>query len=109
MSEAQQPGPSEQTAQPTQPGKASAAFKQQLNAAFDEIAVGQTFTFRRTFTDGDVAIFCGVTGDYNPYHIDDTFARESRFGRRIIPGNTASMLSATAGVGVSATPVAGAA
>ena len=96
MSEEQQ---SEQSAQPTQPGKASEAFKQRLSAAFDEIAVGQTFTFRRTFTEGDVAIFCGVTGDYNPYHIDETFARESRFGRRIIPGLlTASMLTHLGGM-----------
>jgi 3-hydroxybutyryl-CoA dehydratase len=44
--------------------EATPEFKQQLRAAFDAIYVGQTFTFRRTFTDGDVALFCGVTGDY---------------------------------------------
>ncbi len=96
MSETEQSG---QSLRPNQPGKASEAFKQRLRAAFDEIAVGQTFTFRRTFTEGDVAIFCGVTGDYNPYHIDETFARESRFGRRIIPGLlTASMLTHLGGM-----------
>lgn len=88
-----------QPIQPIQPSKVSEAFKQRLRTAFDEIAVGQTFTFRRTFTEGDVAIFCGVTGDYNPYHIDETFARESRFGRRIIPGLlTASMLTHLGGM-----------
>ena len=39
-------------------------FKQQLKTAFDSIEEGQIFTFRRTFTEGDVALFCGVTGDY---------------------------------------------
>jgi 3-hydroxybutyryl-CoA dehydratase len=41
---------------------ATPEFKQQLKEAFDAIQVGQTFTFRRTFKDGDVALFCGVTG-----------------------------------------------
>ncbi len=43
--------------------EATPEFKQQLRAAFDAIYIGQNFTFRRTFTDGDVALFCGVTGD----------------------------------------------
>ena len=43
--------------------EATPEFKQQLQKAFDSIEVGQTFTFQRTFTEGDVALFCGVTGD----------------------------------------------
>ena len=66
--------------------EATPEFKQQLREAFDSILVGQAFTFRRTFTEGDVALFCGITGDYNPYHIDETFTQSSWFGRRIIPG-----------------------
>ena len=61
--------------------------------------IGQTFTFRRTFTEGDVALFCGVTGDYNPYHIDQAFAESSWFGRRNIPGLlTASMITHIGGM-----------
>src|SRR5262249_33998359 len=72
---------------------ATPEFKQRLRVAFDMLRVGQTFTYRRTFTEGDVALFCGVTGDLNPYHQDELFARESWYGRRIIPGLlTASML-----------------
>src|SRR5205085_5396501 len=78
---------------------ASPEFKQQLKAAFDSIRVGQTFTFRRTFTEGDVGLFCGVTGNYNPYHIDQIFAESSWFGRRIIPGLlTASMITHIGGM-----------
>jgi 3-hydroxybutyryl-CoA dehydratase len=73
--------------------EAAPEFKQLLQEAFQAVQVGRTFTFRRTFTDGDVALFCGVTGDYNPYHLDDAFARETWFGRRNIPGLlTASLL-----------------
>ncbi len=78
---------------------ATPEFKQQLKTAFDAIYVGQTFTFRRTFTEGDVALFCGVTGDYNPYHIDQTFIETTWFGRRIIPGLlTASMITHIGGM-----------
>lgn len=65
---------------------ATPEFKERLREAFQQLYVGQTFTYRRTFTDGDVSQFCGVTGDFNPYHMDDLFVRESRYGRRIIPG-----------------------
>ena len=79
--------------------EATPEFKQQLREAFDALQVGQTFTFRRTFTEGDVALFCGVTGDYNPYHIDETFAQSNFFGRRNIPGLlTASMITHIGGM-----------
>src|SRR4028118_451843 len=79
--------------------KATPEFEQRLQEAFDEMHVGQTFTFRRTFTGGDVAMFCGVTGDYNPYHQDEAFARESPHGRLTIPGLlTGSMLTHIGGL-----------
>ena len=78
---------------------ATPEFEQRLREAFDEMRVGQTFTFRRTFTDGDVALFCGVTGDYNPYHQDESFAKASWYGRLIIPGLlTGSMLTHVGGM-----------
>jgi len=74
-------------------------FEQRLQEAFETLTEGQTFVFRRTFTAGDAALFCGVTGDFNLYHIDDTFARSSRFGRPIIPGLlTGSMLTHVGGL-----------
>ena len=78
---------------------ATPQFKQQLKDAFNAIQEGQVFTFRRTFNAGDVALFCGVTGDYNPYHIDQTFLEESWFKRPIIPGLlTASMITHIGGM-----------
>ena len=79
--------------------EATEEFKRRLREASDEINVGQTFTFQRTFTDGDVALFCGVTGDYNPYHQDESFAKESPYGRLTIPGLlTGSMLTHIGGL-----------
>lgn len=46
-----------------------------------------------------MALFCGVTGDYNPYHLDETFAQSSWYGRRIISGLlTGSMLTHIGGL-----------
>jgi 3-hydroxybutyryl-CoA dehydratase len=79
--------------------EATPEFKRRLREALDATYVGQTFTFRRTFTDGDVALFCGVTGDYNPYHQDAEFAKESWYGRTTIPGLlTGSMLTHIGGL-----------
>jgi 3-hydroxybutyryl-CoA dehydratase len=78
---------------------ATQEFKQQLREAFDSLQVGQIFTYRRTFTEGDVALFIGVTGDLNPYHQDEMFAGESWFKRRNIPGLlTASMATHIGGM-----------
>ncbi len=79
--------------------EATPGFKKQLQQSFQELNEGDSFTFRRTFTDGDVSIFCGITGDFNPYHLDDTFAQGSWFGRRNIPGLlTGSMLTHIGGM-----------
>jgi 3-hydroxybutyryl-CoA dehydratase len=50
------------------------------------LSVGLRTWFRRTLTDGDVAMFIGATWDINPLHTDEIYARHSRFGRRIVPG-----------------------
>ncbi len=61
--------------------------------------VGETAAFTRTLTEGDVSLFIGATWDVNPFHTDDTFAKETGFGRRIVPGLlTASLLTHLGGL-----------
>jgi acyl dehydratase len=43
-------------------------------------------TSRRTVTEADVALFAGLSGDYNPLHTDEEFARTTPFGRRAAHG-----------------------
>ena len=56
----------------------------------DELAVGQWAEHAKSVTDADVVLFAGVTGDFNPVHVDAEAAARSMFGGRIAHG----MLSA---------------
>ncbi|HMN09647.1 MAG TPA: MaoC family dehydratase [Gemmatimonadaceae bacterium] len=54
------------------------------------LQLGQTAEFSKTVTESDVILFAGITGDFNPAHVDEVRASASRFGGRIAHG----MLSA---------------
>ncbi|MBP6004729.1 MAG: MaoC family dehydratase [Pyrinomonadaceae bacterium] len=51
-----------------------------------EINIGQQFSTSREVTDELVRKFAEVSGDYNPIHLDEEFAKTTRFGRRIAHG-----------------------
>ncbi|MFB6122555.1 MAG: CBS domain-containing protein [Haloferacaceae archaeon] len=48
--------------------------------------VGDVATFTKTLSTGDVERFARASGDTNPLHLDDEYARGTRFGRRIVHG-----------------------
>ena len=58
--------------------------------SFAEIKVGDKASMSKTVTEFDVYSFAGVTGDFNPVHIDAEFAKTTMFKERIAHG----MLSA---------------
>lgn len=51
-----------------------------------DIKVGDRFSKEREVTDELVRKFAEVSGDYNPIHLDDEFAKNTRFGKRIAHG-----------------------
>lgn len=54
---------------------------------FDDFAVGDCFvTAARTVTESDVALFAGLSGDYNPLHTDAEYAGAAGYGGRIAHG-----------------------
>ena len=53
----------------------------------EDFEVGQSFQTRgRTIGEGDITAFAGLTGDYNPIHIDEHFARRQGWPGRIAHG-----------------------
>ena len=49
-------------------------------------AVGTRATWTRTITPEDVASYAAITGDRNPLHFDEAFARRTRPGGLIVHG-----------------------
>ena len=51
-----------------------------------EVSVGDRIAFTKPISEGDVRGFAAASGDTNRLHLDATYARETRFGRRIVQG-----------------------
>jgi len=60
-----------------------------------QFKVGDSAEITKTIEQADIDAFANVTGDHNPVHVDEEFAKTTRFGRRIAHGMlTASLISA---------------
>ena len=63
---------------------------------FADLKIGEKATFGKTITEADVFAFAGITGDFNPIHVNLEFAKNSMFGRRVAHGMlTASLVDQT--------------
>jgi 3-hydroxybutyryl-CoA dehydratase len=61
---------------------------------YDELEIGQSASFAKTISEYDVYAYAGVTGDFNPAHINATYAEGTFFKERIAHGMlTASFVS----------------
>ena len=64
----------------------------------DELKVGDTAKFSKTISESDVYLFAGITGDFNPAHVDEDYAKNTYFKKRIAHGMlTASFISTVIG------------
>lgn len=55
-----------------------------------EIKVGDASMFTKTITEADITLYAGISGDFNPAHVNAVEAEKGMFGQRIVHG----MLSA---------------
>ncbi|MFA6846101.1 MAG: MaoC/PaaZ C-terminal domain-containing protein [Sphaerochaetaceae bacterium] len=66
---------------------------------FDEIALGQKESFSVEITERMMDSFLSITGDINPLHCDEEYARMRKYQGKVVYGMlTASFLSTLAGV-----------
>ena len=61
-----------------------------IGKTIDQLKVGDTEHFSKTVSEADIYLFAGVSGDFNPAHVDEQYAEKTFFKTRIAHG----MLSA---------------
>lgn len=65
----------------------------------NELSIGQEASFTKTISESDVYLFAGVTGDINPAHLNEEYAKNTMFKGRIAHGMlSAGLISAVLGV-----------
>ena len=74
---------------------------------YDEVSVGDEFDYVLTITETHLVTASGLFGDFNPLHVDETFAAQSRFGGRILHGPfTSAFIAAPIGLYFAGTAIA---
>ncbi|TVR83841.1 MAG: MaoC family dehydratase [Rhodospirillales bacterium] len=64
----------------------------------EDLSEGMSASFGKTVTDADIVLFAGISGDTNPVHLNEAFAKETMFKGRIAHGIFgASLISAVLG------------
>lgn len=77
----------------------STGYADELRGKYvDEIKEGMSAVFSKTVTEADIILFAGISGDTNPVHLDEEFAKPTLFKGRIAHGMlTAGFVSAVFG------------
>src|SRR5215469_4994394 len=65
------------------------------NRTFDEILVGESASLKRTLSKEDIELFAIMSGDVNPAHVDEEYARSDMFHKIIAHGMWGAALIST--------------
>ena len=65
-----------------------------LGKSINELEIGMSAEQSKTITETDVMLYAGITGDFNPMHTNEEYAKTTRFGTRIAHGGLAEGLIA---------------
>jgi len=65
------------------------------NRTFDELKVGDSASLTRTLTRADIELFAVMSGDVNPAHLDEEYARSDQFHKVIAHGMWSGALIST--------------
>ena len=66
-----------------------------IGKTIEALHIGETAQFGKTISESDVHLYAGITGDQNPVHINESYARETYFKTRIAHGMLCAGLIST--------------
>lgn len=70
-----------------------------IGTTIECLEIGQKASFTKTITETDVYMFAGISGDLNPAHLNEEYAKGTSFQKRIVHGMlSASLISAVIGL-----------
>ena len=61
---------------------------------YEVLEIGESASFCKTITETDIYLFAGISGDFNPMHVNEAYARQTRFKTRIAHGPLSQSLIA---------------
>ena len=61
---------------------------------YEELEIGETASFTKTITETDICLYSGISGDFNPLHVDEAYASKTKFKTRIAHGPVAQSMIA---------------
>ncbi|MHA1847518.1 MAG: MaoC family dehydratase [Promethearchaeota archaeon] len=66
---------------------------------YEDFNIGDSASITKTVTQADVTLFAGITGDFNPLHVNEEYAKTTMFGKRLVHGAFSSgLISAVLGM-----------
>jgi len=70
-----------------------------IGKTIEELRIGDSAQFEKTVSESDVYLYAGVTGDFNPAHLNEVYAAKTHFKTRIAHGMlTAGFVSGLLGM-----------
>jgi 3-hydroxybutyryl-CoA dehydratase len=70
-----------------------------IGKTIDQLKAGDAAEFGKTISESDIYLYAGVTGDFNPAHLNEVYAQKTYFKTRIAQGMlTAGFISGLLGV-----------
>ena len=58
----------------------------QLGKSYEELEIGEKSSISKTISETDVYLFAGISGDFNPLHVNEQYAKTTPFGARVAHG-----------------------
>lgn len=69
-----------------------------IGKTMDQMKIGDSAQFGKTFSETDIYLFAGISGDFNPSHVNEPFAQKTFFKTRVAHGMlTGSLISTIVG------------